>query len=231
VTARRIAYGKFLNAGQSCVAPDSVYVHTSRKDTLLSSLRQSIEEMYGGDPAQSPDYGRIVNQAHLERLQNLLRGANVYAGGQHDLNTRYFSPTLVVDPEPDSPLLEDEIFGPILTVESYDSEQQLQALLSRHKDPLALYLFTEDRKAVQELYFHCPSGSMVINDTMAQVMNPELPLGGVGASGMGSYRGEEGLYTFSRPLSVVDRSTKLDLPLRAAPHSPQALKAMRRGIK
>lgn len=231
VTARRIAYGRFLNAGQTCVAPDSVYVHVTQKDTLLACLRQAIKEMYGSDPAQSPDYGRIVNQEHFERLRNLLRDETVYAGGHYDQRKRYFSPTIVVDPPADSPLLEDEIFGPILTVESYESDEQLQALLSRHDSPLALYVFTEDRKAARGLFFGCPSGSLVINDTMAQVMNPELPLGGVGVSGMGSYRGEEGLRTFSRPLSVVDRSTKVDLRLRAAPHSPQALKGMRRGLK
>src|SRR5690606_29971004 len=114
VTARRIAYGRFLNAGQTCVAPDSVYVHVTQKDTLLACLRQAIKEMYGSDPAQSPDYGRIVNQEHFERLRNLLRDETVYAGGHYDQRKRYFSPTIVVDPPADSPLLEDEIFGPIL---------------------------------------------------------------------------------------------------------------------
>jgi aldehyde dehydrogenase (NAD+) len=227
VAARRIVYGKFFNAGQSCIAPDTVYVHTSVKAPLLGQLRTTIERSYGQDPAASPDYGRIVNERHFDRLVELISGASIHCGGQHDKRARYFAPTIVDGVTEGSRLATEEIFGPILPVVGYHDDQTLDRLLDVAPTPLAFYIFSEDRGAAHALRRRHPAGGIVINDTIAQVMNPDLPFGGVGSSGLGSYRGEEGWHTFTRPVAVLDRSTHFDPAFRYPPHSPTAVANMR----
>lgn len=231
VAARRIAFGKFGNAGQTCVAPDTVFVPAGLKAPLIDAIGAALDAFYGSDPRSSPDYGRIVNSRHFARLIGLLRGANVCKGGQADASELYLAPTLVDGVGEASPLAREEIFGPILPIVAYESESELTELLSRMPSPLALYVFTEDRRAAASWLVRHPSGALGINDAGSQVMNPELPFGGLGTSGLGSYRAEETWRTFTRPLAVLDRSTRMDLGFRYPPYSPRALAAMTRGLE
>ncbi|HEU5076191.1 MAG TPA: aldehyde dehydrogenase family protein [Polyangiaceae bacterium] len=228
VAARRIALGKFYNAGQTCVAPDIVFVPTSLKAPLVEALGTALDAFYGADPRRSEDYGRIVNVRHFGRLMSLLEGANVCRGGQTDATELYFAPTLVDGVDWATRLGSEEIFGPILPIVGYESESELTALLFRMPRPLALYVFTEDHKAAAAWRVRHPSGALGLNDAGSHVMNPELPFGGVGASGLGSYRGDETWRTFTRPLAVLERSTRMDLDLRYPPYSPRALAAMKK---
>ena len=228
IAARRIAFGKFTNAGQTCVAPDTVFVPTSLKAPLIEALGVALDAFYGADPRTSAAYGRIVNARHFARLVALLQGANVCRGGQADASALYLAPTLVDGVHEDSPLATEEIFGPILPIVDYESEAQLTRFLSRMPRPLALYIFTEDRRAADTWRVRHPSGALGVNDAGSHVMNPELPFGGLGTSGLGSYRADETWRTFTRPLAVLERSTRMDLTLHYPPYSPRALASMRR---
>jgi len=228
VAARRIAFGKFYNAGQTCVAPDTVFVPASLKAPLIEALGTALDAFYGSDPRSSEAYGRIVNTRHFTRLLELLEGANVCKGGQADASELYLAPTLVDGVDENTALGREEIFGPILPIVSYESESQLDQLLSRMPSPLALYVFTEDRRAAAAWRVRHPSGALGLNDAGSHVMNPELPFGGLGTSGLGSYRADETWRTFTRPLTVLERSTRVDLALRYPPYSPRALAAMRK---
>lgn len=231
VAARRIAFGKFGNAGQTCVAPDTVFVPTRLKAQLIESLGMAIDAFYGADPRSSEAYGRIVNKRHFARLLGLLEGTNVCKGGHADASELYLAPTLVDGVAEDSPLQSQEIFGPILPIVGYESEAQLSQFLSRMPRPLALYVFTEDRRAADAWRIRHPSGALGLNDAGSHVMNPELPFGGIGSSGLGSYRADETWRTFTRPLAVLERSTRVDPDLRYPPYSPRALAAMRRVLE
>lgn len=228
VTARRIAFGKFANAGQTCVAPDTVFVPTKLKAPLIEALGAALDTFYGVDPRASAAYGRIVNARHFARLLTLLQGANVCKGGQADASALYLAPTLVDGVHEDSALATEEIFGPILPIVEYDSEARLSRFLSRMPRPLALYVFTEDRRAADTWRIRHPSGALGLNDAGSHVMNPKLPFGGLGTSGLGTYRADETWRTFTRPLAVLERSTRMDLTLRYPPYSPRALASMRR---
>jgi aldehyde dehydrogenase (NAD+) len=231
VAARRIVFGKFTNAGQTCIAPDAVFAHASVKSLLLGALKEAVERMFGQNPLESPDYGRIVNAAHFDRLSRMLDGQRVVHGGQLQRDQRFIGPTLVDGVHEDSPLARDEVFGPILPVEGYETDEELDRLLARARTPLALYVFTEDESAAAALARRHPAGALVINDTASQTMNPRLPFGGIGTSGLGSYRGEESFRTFSRPMSVLRRSTRVDPGFRFPPYSVHALGAMRRATR
>jgi aldehyde dehydrogenase (NAD+) len=230
VAARRIAFGKFGNAGQTCVAPDTIFVPASLKARFCAALSTAIDALYGSEPQRSAAYGRIVNARHFARLLGLLEGANVCKGGQADAAELYLAPTLVDGVDDDSPLAREEIFGPILPIVGYESEAELSKLLSRMPAPLALYVFTEDRRAAATWRVRHPSGALGLNDAGSHVMNPELPLGGLGPSGVGSYRADETWRTFTRPVAVLERSTRIDFSLCYPPYSPRALTAMRKGL-
>lgn len=227
VAARRIAFGKFGNAGQTCVAPDTVFVPSHLKAPLIEALGLAIDAFYGTEPRHSEAYGRIVNTRHFARLLGLLDGANICKGGQADASELYLAPTLVDGLDEAGPLGSEEIFGPILPIVGYENESQLSKQLSRMPRPLALYVFTEDRRAAASWHVRHPSGALGLNDAGSHVMNPALPFGGLGPSGLGSYRADETWRTFTRPLAVLERSTRIDLALRYPPHSPRALAAMR----
>jgi hypothetical protein len=208
-----------------------VGLHASAKSRFLEALREAIQRHYGPNPQQSRDYGRSVNLRHFERLSGLLAGERVYWGGQRSAPERYFAPTLVDGVAEHSPLARDEVFGPILPAEAYDTEAELERLLARCRTPLVLYVFTEDAPAVASMSLLCPAGATVVNDTVSQVMNPRLPLGGVDTSGLGSYRGEESWRTFTRPKAVLVRSSRIDPGFRYPPYSPHGLAAMRRSLR
>lgn len=216
--ARRIAWGKFFNAGQTCIAPDFILVEKSAEAAFLDAMKDAIAEFYGADPAASADYARIVNERHFDRLAGLLGRGRVAAGGGTDRDARYIAPTVLADVTWDDPVMADEIFGPILPVIAYaDLDAELAALRNRPK-PLALYVFTADQKRADTVLRAVSSGGAAVNDVFAQMLNAELPFGGVGASGMGAYHGRAGFDTFSHQRAVVRRATWPDVKLKYPPY-------------
>ena len=222
VTARRLVWGKGLNAGQTCVAPDHVLVVPELRAPLIEAMAAEITSFYGDDPLTSPDLGAIVNQAQFDRLEGLLAGAKargqVLAGGRSDRATLRIEPTLVALEGADDPLMQEEIFGPILPVLTIAGlEAGLQQVRSRPK-PLALYLFSNDKAAQRRTLQTTSSGSVCFNDVVMQAGASALPFGGVGESGLGSYHGRAGFLTFSHQRSVLERPFWLDLPFRYPPY-------------
>jgi aldehyde dehydrogenase (NAD+) len=224
VTARRIVWGKFLNAGQTCVAPDYVLVHRSRKDQLALALKKTISAFYGAEPRTSKDFGRIVSQSHLRRLVALLDEQSILLGGEYDVDERYLAPTLVDEPAWGSPLMEEEIFGPILPILAIDDLEQAIGLVNRRPKPLALYVFSRDKQAIATVLARTSSGGVCVNDTVAHLSVADLPFGGVGESGMGAYHGRSSFETFCHRKSVLDRSTIVDPKVRYPPYNEGKLK-------
>ena len=228
VAAARIVWAKFINAGQTCIAPDYVLAHRDVAEPLLMQIESRLLKSFGRDPSQSPDYGRIVNARHVERLQGYLRGHSVRIGGQSDLANHYFAPTVLVNPPLDSALMQEEIFGPILPVITVESMAAAAALVRGRPTPLALYVFTKDAALQRQAAEDMTSGSLCINDAIVFRAAPELPFGGAGASGMGRYGGWYGFETFSHMKAVMKRGFRFDVELRYPPYSESKLKLMRR---
>ncbi|MCU1491101.1 MAG: aldehyde dehydrogenase [Acidimicrobiaceae bacterium] len=220
VAARRIAWGKFMNAGQSCIAPDYVLVDASRLEALALALWEALRQLYGDDPASSPDYGRIVNGAHVARLQRLLEnhGGKVMTGGVVDPARRYVAPTLILRPSTTSALMEEEIFGPVLPLLAVADLDEAVRFLAARPAPLALYVFTAERSAAERFVADTRSGTVAINTTMHQFASSELPFGGVGTSGSGRYHGRFGFDTFSQLRPVLDKATRPDLSFAYPPY-------------
>jgi len=227
--AKRIAWGKFINAGQTCIAPDYLLVDRTVKNDLLTSIKQYIQEFYGDDPAKSPDYGRIINQRHFERLASFLNEGQPYIGGQTNPEERYIAPTIIDGVDWDTPIMQEEIFGPILPVLEYSDLSDAIAKINARPKPLALYLFSKDQQKQERVLQETSSGGVCINDTVMQVGVSELPFGGVGSSGIGSYHGKASFDTFSHRKSVLKRSFLLDLDWRYAPYQGK-LKLIKRII-
>lgn len=218
IAARRILWGKFFNAGQTCVAPDYLLVPKSKAGELLERMRAVLQEFYGDDPQKSPDYPRIVNDAHFQRLSEYLRQGKVLAGGKCDAKDRYIAPTLLGSVREDAPVMQEEIFGPILPILEYESFDEALDFIARRPKPLAFYLFCEDSKAEAQAMARLSFGGGCVNDTNAHLASPELPFGGVGASGFGDYHGKRSFETFSHRRSLLKRSTKVDMPVRYPPY-------------
>ncbi len=208
VTTRRIAWGKFMNAGQTCVAPDFVLVDQSIREPLVNALRQAVREFYGDNPQRSPDYGRIVNRRHFDRL-------NAFAAGE--ASDLYIPPTILTDATWDSPVMQDEIFGPILPVLEFENLDDVLVQLRNRPTPLALYLFTNDRATQERVLTGTRSGGVCINDTVVHIAGKELPFGGLGDSGMGRYHGKASFDCFSHQRTIVRRATWFDSRFRYPP--------------
>lgn len=219
VTARRIVWGKFLNAGQTCVAPDYVLVERSREPALIAACVAAVRDFWGSNPQASRDYGRIVNPAHVDRLVALLDGATILVGGGHDRTARYLAPTIVTGIEGSHPLMREEIFGPILPILAVDSLAAAVAFVNARPSPLALYLFSRCRAAQARVVRQTRSGGVCINDVIMQLVPPKLPFGGVGASGMGACHGRAGFDAFTHFRSVLNRGTRIDPAPRYPPHA------------
>lgn len=218
LAARRIAWGKYMNAGQTCVAPDFVLVHDAARDELLGHLRRVVSNFYGKEPRRSPDYGRIINEQHFDRLMGYLEGANIYAGGESERSQRYIAPTIILDPPWEEKVMREEIFGPILPVLTWTELDDVIGTLRLRPRPLALYLFTK-RAAVEDQVTSALSfGGGCINDTVVHAASPYLPFGGVEASGMGRYHGRATFDTFTHYKSIVKGATLVDVKLRYPPH-------------
>ncbi|MCC9169139.1 aldehyde dehydrogenase [Pontibacter harenae] len=218
LAARRIVWGKFLNAGQTCVAPDYVLVQEQVKEEFVMFLEQNITAFYGADPAISPDFARIIDDRNFRRLNNLLTKDNIRFGGQTDRDQRYIAPTILDNVTWTHPSMQAEIFGPILPVLSYCSLKDAIKTVNSQETPLALYFFSSDHQKQQCILQKAHFGGGCINDTMSHFVNPNLPFGGVGHSGFGSYHGRASFDLFSHHKSVLHRGTWLDLPLRYPPY-------------
>lgn len=215
---RRIAWGKFINAGQTCIAPDYVLVDRTIKPQFMEQIKARIHEFFGDNPAESPDFGRIISDKHCHRLSNLLPYGEAVVGGTADVAERYIAPTVLDKPALDSPLMQEEIFGPILPVLEYDNLEDAIAFINQRPKPLALYLFTRNKDKQQTVLQSTSSGGVCINDTIMHIAPYDLPFGGVGDSGMGAYHGKTSFDTFSHYKSVLERPFWLDLKLRYAPY-------------
>lgn len=215
-TAKRIVWGKFLNAGQSCIAPDYVVVNHQLKDELVAALIEAITSLYSTKVGSNDDYTQIINTAHSNRLSEALAGQNVIYGGT--VTNNFFSPTLIDEPGLDSPIMQQEIFGPILPIISYHSFEELKQIVDKYEKPLALYVFSNQKSFVDKVLNSFSFGGGVVNDTMVHYVNKNLPFGGIGHSGMGAYHGVCTFKTFSHQKGIVQRSRMLDIPLRYPPY-------------
>ena len=217
ITARRIVWGKFMNAGQTCVAPDFVLADRHIMAGLVEALKQAIRDFYGDDPQRNPEYGRIVNRRHLERLTGYLAHGQVAHGGQIDAGDLYLSPTILTGVPADAPVMQEEIFGPILPVLEFGALDEALALLRERSTPLALYLFTRDRESQQRVLRETRSGGICLNDTVMHIIGNDLPFGGLGESGTGAYHGKASFDCFTHRRSVLRRSLAFDPTLRYPP--------------
>lgn len=216
IAAKRIAWGKFLNAGQTCIAPDYLFAHPSIKAELLDKIAQNIQLMYGKNSKQSRFYPRIVNQKAMDRLASLLKQGKIHTGGEIDVAERYIAPTIIDEVNPDFLLMQEEIFGPILPVMTFKHIDETIDFINNNEKPLALYYFGGNKTA-KNVLAKTTAGGSCINDTLLQVGNHNLPFGGVGNSGMGSYHGKDSFLAFSHKRAVVTTPTWLDLPFKYAP--------------
>ena len=220
VAAKRIAWGKALNAGQTCIAPDYLMIHEDVKEEFLSLLVKEWENMLGKDPQQTQHFVRVVNDKALDRLIAYLNDGKVYHGGKYDKAKRYLSPTILTDVSPESPVMQEEIFGPIFPVITFKQIEEVIAFVTKRENPLALYYFGKKGDYILQ---HTISGGTCINDVIMHIVNGNMPFGGVGNSGMGSYHGKESFMTFSHRRSVVSTPTFVDMPFRYMPYKLFAL--------
>ena len=228
VAARRIAWGKFLNAGQTCVAPDYVLVDREVEKPLLDALSATVRKFYGADPRHSPDFARIVNDTHFRRLEKLMHDGRTVIGGETDEAARYIAPTILADVPLDAPVMDEEIFGPILPVIAVDGVGDAISFVREREKPLALYVFSESHEIVDLVVGETSSGGVCVNATLMHIANTDLPFGGVGESGMGAYHGEEGFETFSHSKSVMRRTTRIDPPVMYPPYRRWKERILRR---
>lgn len=218
LAAKRIVWGKFLNVGQTCVAPDYLCVHSSVKDKLLKLIVEEIHKQFGTEVKNSPDYSRVINTASLNRLKEYLNDGEIYYGGNFDITELYMEPTILTNVDVDSNVMTEEIFGPILPVIEFDNIQDIISFINKREKPLALYYFSENKKSINNILRCTTSGGATINDTVIHVANGNLPFGGVGNSGMGSYHGKASFDAFTHKRSVMERGTFVEFNVRFAPY-------------
>lgn len=220
ISAKRILWGKLTNAGQTCVAPDYVLAHEHIYEELIDEFKNTIKEFYGEDIKSNKEFGRIINERHMNRLNNILEQdrEKIVVGGDVDFDQRYISPTILRDVTLDDSVMSDEIFGPILPVIKYKDMEDLKYYISKHKNPLALYVFSEYEDFCEDVITRFSFGGGCVNDTISHVASAHLPFGGVGTSGMGNYHGKASFDTFTHTKSIVKKSTKIDLKLVFPPY-------------
>lgn len=224
VAATRIAWGKFFNAGQTCVGVDYALVHASLYEEFIDKICESIYTFYGNDPRSSPDLARIVNLPNLERLAGLLSDQTVAHGGQVVSDDLYMAPTVLRDVDPDSPVMQEEIFGPILPVLPFQKVNEAIEFINAHEKPLAAYVFSQDKATQSKILSRVSSGGACVNDTLTQLAVGDAPFGGVGMSGMGAYHGYDGYLAFTHRRTVLTRVTAFDPSMRYPPYSPTKTK-------
>ncbi|MBE5951871.1 MAG: aldehyde dehydrogenase [Lachnospiraceae bacterium] len=227
LAAKRVVFGKYVNCGQTCVAPDYVLCHSSVKEAFLREVKKEIQKQFGDMPLQNPNYGKIVNEKHFDRILGLIHKEKVVHGGESNRQTLQIAPTVLSDVSWDDAVMQEEIFGPIMPVLEFDSVEALVSLLNSKQKPLAFYVFSEDKHNIRLLTEHCAFGGGCINDVVIHLATSEMGFGGVGESGMGSYHGKEGFDAFSHTKSIVDKKTWMDLPIRYQPYRPFYYKLLR----
>ena len=230
IAGRRIAWAKYVNAGQTCVAPDYVLAHDSIADKLVEEICKSIKNFYGDDPRQSSDFARISSPRHFSRLDAMLASGNIAIGGQTDEQDRYISPTVLVDVKASDAVMQEEIFGPILPVLAVQSIDDAIDFVNARPHPLALYVFAEDQKVNDKVVASTTSGGVTVNGTIFHMTGPFLPFGGVGESGMGAYHGRAGVDTFQHLKPVLKRSTRVDAPLAYPPYTKRKFAILKKFI-
>ena len=219
LAAKRIVFGKYLNCGQTCVAPDYLYCEASIRDELVQAIREEITAQFGADPLQNENYGKIINQKHFDRILGLIDPAKVVAGGNANAQTLRIAPTVMTDVTFDDAVMGEEIFGPILPVLTWNSLDEAIAQVESRPHPLALYFFTSSSANRKQVLSRCRFGGGCINDTIIHLATSAMPFGGVGESGMGGYHGKAGFEEFSHTRSIVDKKTWIDLPMRYQPYT------------
>lgn len=227
IAAKRIAWGKFYNAGQSCVAPDYLFVHEKVIEKFNLLLRKAIEKFYGNNPEESAYFGRIINESAVRRLSELLEKEKIYLGGEFDEKKRYLAPTILNAITEDSPAMQHEIFGPVLPVLIFRELNEVTDFINRQEKPLVIYYFSQNRKKQKEFLRKTYSGDASLNEVVLHFTNFSLPFGGIGFSGTGSYHGKYSFEAFSHSRSVLKTTTWFDIPFRYAPNKKWILKVMR----
>lgn len=229
--AKRIIWGKLLNSGQTCVAPDYLLVHKDVKKELLRLMKQTILEFYGDRALENPDYPRIIDKNSFERLINLIEGQNIYTGGLYNSKTLKIEPTIIDDVDFANKIMQEEIFGPILPVIEYNDIFKIIEKLKFMDKPLSMYIFSEDKEHIDRLTYDLSSGGVCINDTIMHLTNPNLEFGGVGESGMGGYHGKFGFMNFSNRKSIMIRSNNIDIKIKYPPYSKGQEKIIKKIFK
>jgi aldehyde dehydrogenase (NAD+) len=217
--AKRIAWGKLINCGQTCVSPDYVLIDKKVKDQFLDLISKEIKSFFSESPEKSADFARVISAENVLRLQGLMKNGQIVTGGITDVNLRYVSPTIIKDVKPGDPIMKEEIFGPLLPVIDFENFDEVYGIIEQNPKPLSTYIFTRNNKLVHEFLRRTQSGTVAVNDTVVQIASPYLPYGGVGNSGMGRYHGKASFYTFSNRRSVIAKSNLLDMKLRYPPYS------------
>lgn len=228
--AARIVWGKFLNAGQTCIAPDYLLVHESVRDELIRLIKEVIERFYQNQPLNNPDYPGIINEKHFNRLNKLMTGHTIIYGGHSNYQSLKIHPTLILEPAMDSDIMNEEIFGPLLPIITYSDINKVVSSLKKRDKPLALYLFTQSKETKNYVMKNVSFGNGAINDTMIQFANINMPFGGVGMSGMGHYHGKYSFYTFSHQKSVSEKSNLFDIPIRYAPYNDKLMTIIKKTL-
>jgi aldehyde dehydrogenase (NAD+) len=217
--ASRIAWGKFINAGQTCVAPDYLLIDSRIKDRFLEMLSDKIKEFYGENPEASKYFARVISTSSAERLVSMIKFGKIAAGGTANTKSRYLAPTIINDVKPDDPVMLEEIFGPLLPVIEYHDIEEAYNIIEKNRKPLATYIFTRDKKLVRSFLARTESGSAAVNDTVIQIASRYLPYGGIGPSGIGRYHGRKSFETFSNMRSVMEKSNLVDIFVRYPPYT------------
>jgi aldehyde dehydrogenase (NAD+) len=217
--AKRIAWGKFMNAGQTCICTDYVLIDNKVKDRFLELITCTIKSFYTDHPEKSKDYARIIHPENVHRISSLMRNGEIVTGGSVDADSCFVAPSVIRDVKPEDPVMREEIFGPLLPVIGYNDFNEVYEIIERNPNPLAAYIFTSDKRLVRDFLRRTHSGSAGVNDTVVQIASPYLPYGGVGNSGMGRYHGRKSFETFSNMRSVIVKSNLFDMPLRYPPYS------------
>ena len=218
LAAKRIVFGKYLNCGQTCVAPDYIYCHREVKDTLLKQIQKQIRKQFGKSPLDNKNYGKIINEKHFNRIQNLIDPAKVICGGNARPETLQIEPTVMDQVTFEDAVMQEEIFGPVMPVLTFDSIEEVIRKVNSMAHPLALYIFAQEKAICEKVTSECGFGGGCINDVTIHLATSEMPFGGFGESGMGSYHGQKGFETFSHYKSIVDKKTWIDLPMRYQPY-------------
>ena len=231
LAAKRIVFGKYLNCGQTCVAPDYILCDKRIRDELITAILAEIEKQFGKEPLKNPNYGKIINEKHFERILGLINGEKLVYGGQSEPESLRIAPTVLNNITWDDAVMGEEIFGPLLPILTFDTLDEALDTVESHPHPLALYFFSEDKAAQKKVLDTCRFGGGCINDTIIHLATSDMPFGGVGESGMGSYHGRVGFETFSHYRSIVDKKTWMDLPIRYQKYTGLKVKMMRMFLK